>query len=265
MAEAMGLAFVDNMTYYGDPDYTDSPANGLASYDFATTRAALIRFDQALPRPIAPGDPWPYESEADAPQELPAEPTMGGPKGTSQVAAADREGNVVSLITSLTSGFGSLVYVPEAGIFLNNSMQNFDPRPDHPNCITPGKMPIFAAPTLVAAKDGQATFAICGSGGYRIMTGVLHTLIHALDFGMEIQRAVDRPRVHCQGEATYVDSRISEAVQERLEEMGHTVVPQEENPGAINFGRVNAIRIDPETGLMSAGSGPAWRTAAAGY
>jgi len=265
MAEAMGHAFVDNMVHYGDPDYTESPVNGLSSRDFAAARAAGIRSDRAASRPISAGNPWPYESEGAPPQVLPTQPSTGGVKGTSQMVAADRQGNVAALITSLTSAFGSLVYIPEAGFFLNNGMQNFDPRPDHPNCIVPGKMPIFAAPTLVAARDGRAAFGIAGSGGYRIMTGVLHSLINAVDFGMEIQEAVDSPRVHCQGEATYVDSRIPEPVQKRLEEMGHRVVPQEETPGALNFGRVNAIRVDPNTGLLHAGSGPAWSTAAAGY
>src|SRR5207253_5537126 len=59
IAEALGHAFVDNMTHYGDPDYTRSPVNGLASRGFAAGRAAAIRLDRAAPRPIAPGDPWP--------------------------------------------------------------------------------------------------------------------------------------------------------------------------------------------------------------
>ena len=67
--------------------------------------------------------------------------------GTSQMAAADRDGNLAALCTSLTSGFGSLVLVPETGVLLNNSMQNFDPRPGQANSIKPGKMPIFAAPS----------------------------------------------------------------------------------------------------------------------
>ena len=58
------------------------------------------------------------------------------------------------LLPSIGGSFGSLVHVPELGIVLNNAMQNFDPRPDHPNAIKPGKMPIFAAPVLVAAPPG---------------------------------------------------------------------------------------------------------------
>ena len=265
MAEALGHAFADNMTHYGDPDARPSPANGLASRAFAAERAAAIDGRRAASRPIAPGDPRPYESSAAQPERLPATPAYGGVRGTSQVAVADGEGNVAALITSLTSAFGSLVLVPGTGVFLNNGMQNFDPRPGRPNSIAPGKMPIFAAPALVAAKEGEAAFAVGGSGGYRILSGVAHTIVHALDFGMRLQEAVDAPRVHCQGQETFVDVRIPEAVRTRLAELGHDVVVQEEQPGTWYFGRVSAVRRDPARGLLHAASGPAWSSGAAGF
>ena len=180
------------------------------------------------------------------------------------MAAADRAGNMATLVTSLTSSFGSLVLVPGTGVFLNNGMQNFDPRPDRMNRIAPGKMPIFAVPSIVAAEGGRALFGACGSGGYRITTGVLHTMINTLRFGMTVQAAIDAPRVHCQGGETFVDARISPAVQDKLRDLGHLVVPQREGPHQNHFGRVAAVRIDPTTGLLHAGSGPAWSSAAAG-
>ncbi len=265
MAEALGHAFIDNMTHYGDPEFTRSPVQGLASRAFAAARAAAIRRDRAAPRPIVPGNPWPYDAGDATPEAEARTPSVGGFGGTSQMAAADREGNLATLITSLTSGFGSLVLVPETGIFLNNAMQNFDPRPDQANCIAPGKMPIFAVPSIAATRDGRAIFGACGSGGYRITSGVLHALVHALDFGMGLQAAVDAPRVHCQGGETYVDDRIPPAIQQALQALGHQVVPQREEPGTTPFGRVNAIHVDPATGLLHAASGPAWSTAAAGY
>ena len=265
VAEALGHAFVDNMVHYGDPDAVRSPVNGLASRAFAAERAAAIRLDRAAPRPISAGNPWPHETSKDAPEVLPASPSVGGVCGTSQMAAADGEGNLATLITSLTGAFGSLVLVPGTGVLLNNAMQNFDPRPQQANCIAPGKMPIFAAPSLVVARDGRAVFGACGSGGYRIIDGVVHSMLHALDFGMGVQAAVDAPRVHCQGRETCVDARIPEDVRAALASLGHHVVAQRETPGLPYFGRVNAIFIDPRTGLRHAGSGPAWGTAAAGY
>ena len=263
-AEAFGHAFADNMTHYGDPDVVRSPVNGLASRAFAAERAAGIRLTEAVARPIPAADPWPYESTEDGRDVRPATRSYGGVRGTSQVAAADQEGNMAALITSLSNAFGSLVLVPGTGVFLNDGMQNFDPRPGRANSIAPGKMPIFAAPALVAARNGKAAFAAAGSGGYRILTGVVHTLIHAVDFGLELKAAVDAPRVHCQGEETFVDARIPADIRAKLTELGHDVVVQEETPGTPYFGRVSAVRREPETGLLQAAGGPAWHTAAAG-
>ena len=265
VAEALGHAFMDNKVHYGDPEFVSSPVNGLTSPAFAAARAAQIRLDQAATRPIAAGNPWPFEDTALAPDMLPASPTIANIAGTSQMATADKEGNFCALITSISSSFGCRVMVPGTGIILNNSMQNFDPRPEHPNCIQPGKMPIFAAPSLVAAQNGRGQFAAGGSGGYRIMTGVLHTFLNAVDHGMGIQAAIDAPRVHNQGQETIVDRRIPAHIRQRLAAMGHDIVVAEDNPGSTNFGRIAAVWRDHHSGLFHAGTGPAWRSAAAGY
>jgi gamma-glutamyltranspeptidase/glutathione hydrolase len=264
MAEALACAFIDNMTHYGDPDFENSPVEGLASPGLGNHRAAMLRLDGALPRPVEPADPWPFQDEALKPETLPDEPSMARLTGTSQMAAADRDGNITSLITSLSSSFGSLVYVPEVGVWLNNAMQNFDPRAGMMNSIRPGKMPIFAAPALVASSEGRSAFAACGSGGYRIESGVLHSFLHAVDFGLSVQQAIDAPRLHCQGEETYVDARIPPAIRDELARMGHRIVVQQDLPGTNCFGRVCAVAILPD-GSLRAGSGPAWNSVAGGY
>jgi len=262
VAEAIACAYADSMAHYGDPEFEKSPVEGLASAAFGAARARQLSLGRALPRPVAAADPWPFDDPAGRPARLPDEPAMARLAGTSQMASADAEGNVCALITSLTSGFGALFLVPGTGVLLNNSMQNFDPRPDQANCIRPGKMPIFAAPTLVAARDGRGVFAGCGSGGYRITTAVLHSFLHATDFGLGPQEAVDAPRVHCQGQETYVDARIAPDARAALAAMGHKIVVQAESPGLNAFGRVNAITVDHD-GTMRAGTGPAWSSAAA--
>jgi gamma-glutamyltranspeptidase / glutathione hydrolase len=264
MAEAIGHAFVDNMQHYSDPDLGPSPAGALASREFAASRAQGIRLDRAAPRPIRPGDPWTFERESAVHEALATRPSASGFAGTSQMVSMDAAGNVVALITSLTSAFGSLTYVAEGGFFLNNAMRNFDPRPDRANSIAPGKRPIFGVPAIAAERDGVAVFAAGGSGGYRITSGVLHSFVNHIDFGIRVQEAVATPRVHCQGEETFVDSRIPLVVQERLRELGHVVVQQDETPAPINFARVSAVARDPATDTLSAGSSPAWNTAAAG-
>jgi gamma-glutamyltranspeptidase/glutathione hydrolase len=177
VAEALAVTFTDSMRHYGDPDFVRSPINGLTSKDFARTRAALLRDDRVLPRPVVAGDPWPFDGGDPVAKPLCDPISLARREGTSQVATIDRDGNMATTCMSLGSGFGSLVFVPELGCFLNNAMQNYDPRPGLPNSIAPGKMPIFAAPAIIAERDGRGLFAASGSGGYRIETGVLHTFL----------------------------------------------------------------------------------------
>jgi gamma-glutamyltranspeptidase/glutathione hydrolase len=156
------------------------------------------------------------------------------------------------------------VAVPGTGIILNNGMGNFDPRPGRPNSIAPGKMPIFAVPTLVALENGRAVFAAAGAGGYRITTGVLHTLLHWRDFGLPLAAAIAAPRVHCQGKEIYVDARIDPDIRVALAALGHRVVSQADDPGLNAFARVSAVSLDLTEDRLDAASGPPWYGAAGG-
>ncbi len=143
--------------------------------------------------------------------------------GTTQICAADRDGNVAALITSLGSAFGSLVMVPETGIILGNAMQWFDPQPGKPNSVGPGRMPLYAAPVLIALDGARALGAIVGSGGYRIQAAVLNPLLAIVDHGMNAQAAVEHPRVHSEGAGIDLDSRITPQTRAELEAMGHAL------------------------------------------
>ena len=238
-----------------------TPLLGLASREFAEQRAASIRRNRAAPRPVRPADPWPFDPGAPAAW---SGYSTGRSPGTTQMAAADAEGNLAALITTVGHDFGSLVYVPEAGIFLNSSMVNFDPRPGRSNSIVPGAMPFFAVPSIVATCEDGSGFAACGSGGYRILSGVLHALANVIDFKMPVAQAVSAPRVHCQGGETFVDHRIPREVRQRLTELGHEVVVQHAVPGLEPFARVSAVTIhrDGRQVALEAASDPAWSTAA---
>lgn len=256
LAEAMGHAFADGATYSDDPDFTTDTVTDLGGPAFAATRAAVIRADKAAARPIVPAAPWLTPGD-------PARPTSaGGVHGTTQVVAADGDGNLAALITTIGADFGSLVAVAGTGIILNNSMINYDPRPGRSNSIAPGKLPFFAVPTLVAARDGRAAFAAAGSGGYPILAGVINTTIGVLDHGLGVQAAIDLPRVHSQGNRTFVDGRADAGTVARLREMGHDVVVQDVTPGELAFSRVSAVTV--QDGTMTAGAGPAWSTAVGG-
>lgn len=180
--------------------------------------------------------------------------------GTTQVVAADGDGNLAALITTIGSDFGARIAVPGTGIVLNNGMVNYDPRPGRSNSIAPGKMPFFAVPAIVAARDGRAAFAAAGSGGYAILAGVINTLVNVVDHGLPVQRAIDRPRVHSQGHHTYIDGRVDPAVRTQLAQLGHKLVVQDTTPGELPFSRVSAVAADGDG--WTAGHGPAWSSAA---
>jgi gamma-glutamyltranspeptidase/glutathione hydrolase len=257
LGEAFGCAFADNVTHYGDDEHTESPLQGLASPEFAAQRARMIRLDAVLDRPIRPADPWPFQpggGRGTVPQ-----PQVGGTPGTSQIAALDGSGTAAALITTIGHDFGSLVYVPEAGVFMNSSMVNFDPRADRPNRIQPGKMPFFAVPAIVAARDGRGTFAAGGSGGYRILSGVVHAFVHHVDFGMSVRAAVDQPRVYCQGDELFADDRIDADRLGDVRALGHRLTVERGRPGYAPFARVSAVAHEADG--PTAASDPAWSTA----
>jgi gamma-glutamyltranspeptidase / glutathione hydrolase len=256
LAEAMGHAFADNATYACDPDYTEDPVERLGDPAFAAARAATIALDRVAPRPITATAPWLEANPATRAA------SAGGVHGTTQVVAADREGNLAALITTIGADFGSLIAVPGTGIVLNNSMINYDPRPGRSNSIAPGKMPFFAVPAIVAARNGRPAFAAAGSGGYPILAGVISTVVGMADHGLRVQEAIDEPRVHSQGNRTFIDSRVAPAVLSELQALGHELVVQAVTPGELPFSRVSAVAV--QDGSLSAGAGPAWNTAAGG-
>lgn len=257
LAEAMGHAFADNASYACDPDFTSDPVRELGQPEFAAARAAAINLQRAVPRPIEATAPWLSGGSAKRPASI------GGVHGTTQVVAGDSHGNMAALITTIGADFGAVVGVPGTGIVLNNSMVNYDPRPGRSNSIAPGKMPFFAVPAIVAAQDGRAVFAAAGSGGYAILAGVISTTVGVVDHGLGVQAAIDLPRVHSQGNRTYIDSRIGSDLRASLKRLGHQLVVQPVTPGELPFSRVSAVKVE-EPGSLTAGAGPAWNTAAGG-
>jgi gamma-glutamyltranspeptidase/glutathione hydrolase len=116
-------------------------------------------------------------------------------------------------------------------------------------------MPLYAAPVLLAFRDGRARGAIGGSGGYRIVTAILHTFVNAVDFGMPLQAALEAPRLHCVGGTVEVDARVPEAVRRDMEAMGHRLAVVQSTPYYGGFGNAAAVWQDDE-GRLHAASEP---------
>jgi gamma-glutamyltranspeptidase/glutathione hydrolase len=252
LAEVFGHAFADALTWSGDPAAEPALSAALRSEAYAVARARSIDIRRAAARPVTPGRPLTDDRPAGS----------GGSRGTTQVAVADDEGGMAVVITTIGQDFGGLVWVAEAGVMLNSAMSNFDPRPGRVNSIAPGRMPLFGVPATIAVEDGRAVLACGGSGGYRILSSVVHATVNVLDHGLSAEEAVRAPRVWSQGEQTYVDARIDGAVRDELERRGHELVVEELSPGGEPFARVSLVAADA-TGTLSAASDPIWHGASA--
>ena len=252
----MGHAFADNATYSSDPDFTDDP---VASWGRGVRRRPRGG-DRPRSRRAAPGR---ARRAVAAPPERPALHQPAACTARRRSSPPTPRATSSSLITTIGADFGSLVAVPGTGIVLNNSMVNYDPRPGRGNSIAPGKMPFFAVPTLVAARDGQAAFAAAGSGGYPILAGVINTVVGVVDHGLSVQAAIDRPRVHSQGDRTFIDARgRSRSVRDGWSSSATSSSSRTSRPAS--FRSAGSARSRSRTAMIAAGAGPAWTTTAGG-
>lgn len=215
MVEAKKLAFADREEYLADPDFVEVPIDGLLSKAYAAERAALIDPERALPDSLA-GRP---ESREE----------------TTCFCVADRDGNAVCQLQSLQSGFGSQLIAGDTGILLNNRMTYWHLEEDHVDCLQPGKRVRHTMNPVMAFRDGRLML-LCGTPGAdtQVQTN-LQLVTSILDFGLDVQEAVEAPRWrHCQNgtESTWphtgadellLEARFAEAARAGLAARGHAV------------------------------------------
>jgi gamma-glutamyltranspeptidase/glutathione hydrolase len=216
LAEAQRLAYADRERYLGDPDFIKEPTEGLLSDAYLDQRAKLIG-ERAGPAP-APGVP-------------PGAPAVGAgatrePGGTSHFVVVDRDGNVVSMTTSVESVFGSGRMVD--GFFLNNQLTDFsflpkdkDGRPAA-NAVAAGKRPRSAmTPVIVLDRQGRFVAALGSPGGGAILAYNLKTLVGVLDWNLSMQQAIALPNLIANGERFNGDAdKFPPAVVKGLADLG---------------------------------------------
>lgn len=252
MAEAMKRAYADRSKYLGDIDFVKVPMQGLTSKKYAQELRKSIRRHQAsLSQDILPGKPLPYESNE-----------------TTHFSIVDQFGNAVSNTYTINFSYGSRIVVAGAGFLLNNEMDDFSAKPGVPNAygllggeankIEPNKRMLSSMSPTIVKKDGK-NFLVTGSpGGSRIITTTLQVIMNVVDHNLNIQAAVNAPRIHHQWlpDEIRIEQGISPDTIKLLEAMGHTV-NQKRAMGAIQ-----SIMIDAK-GVMYGGADPRRSTSSA--
>ena len=251
MIEAMRLAFADRAVWMGDEDFVDIPTAGLLHEEYIAMRSALIDPDARLAQAAA-DDPRAFDMMGLKTGSKLARVSPEIPKGvnTTHFTIIDRHGNIVSYTSTIESGWGTGLMVPGYGFLLNNELTDFNfkpaynPDPDNfnpgANDVAPHKRPRSSmAPTMVF--HGDTPLAAYGSpGGSTIIDSVVNISINLIDHGMDVQEAVDAPRIAQTSANGSVRHEIgfSAAVMRELESMGHNL----RSPADI--GSVQAVVID---------------------
>jgi gamma-glutamyltranspeptidase / glutathione hydrolase len=264
--EAVKLAMADREKYLGDMDFINIPYAGLLSKDYARERRKLIDPAKASLE-LRPGAPEKFTAGATA-LERPVHEVLDGNAShdgdTSYIAVVDKDHNMVSFEPSLHSLFGTGVVMGDTGIIFNCRGDYYSLVRGEANALEPGKRPRSTLQSTFVMKDGQP-YGILGSpGGDDQVMRTMQTLINMIDFGMNIQQAIEAPRWSSRafpaspfphtmhpGDMS-VEDRISEVTRQALIARGHKL---RVSP-AWSLGSNAGIIIDMNTGVLSAGADP---------
>jgi len=246
--EATKVAFTDRFYYVTDPWYDAVPYSGLMSQGYADERRTLI--SPSIVAPTYPvGDPWAYDNNfgpdfyRQTKYPFDAEDTHPNTTSTSSV---DKDGNMVAMTFTVNSGYGSGITVPGTGITLNDGLtgNKFSLDPNSINYLEGGKLIVNNMNAYLIMKDGEPIISNGASGGRTIMTTCLNTIVHLIDFGMDLFDAMNAPRFHCEAtEAScYFESRYEAEILSQLVGMGHSSTTR------TNIGAQHGVTFDPLTG-----------------
>jgi gamma-glutamyltranspeptidase/glutathione hydrolase len=252
LVEAKRIAFADRGAWLGDlGSVPPAVLKKLYSKEYAAERRREIDPARAAKdyQPLAIG------GSAPGPKDLPA-----ATGDTIYLTAADRAGNVVSLIQSIYESFGSGIVAGDTGIVLHNRGSLFSMQAGHPNVLAPGKRPFHTLVPAMVLKDGRPWLSFGVMGGDMQAQGHVQVLLNLIDFGMNVQEAGEAARFRHSAAGLALESAIGAQVRADLEARGHRVIS---SPGV--YGGYQGILIDPRTGVMMGGSDPRKDGQAIGY
>ena len=248
MAEAMRRAFADRAEYMGDSDFVKVPVQGLIDKAYARSLRTTINTDRAsTSAEVRAGRPAGYESDE-----------------TTHFTVVDAEGNAVSNTYTLNNSYGSAAVAKGTGLLLNDEMDDFAAKPGTPNmygliqgernAVAPKKRPLSAmTPTIVLRKDGSLWFTVGSPGGPTIINTVLCIITNVIDYEMNIQQAIDFPRIHHQwlpDELVGEPFGLSGDTQRALTSRGHKLAKLR------YLGDAEGIMIEEKTGMRLGATDP---------
>jgi len=255
MIEAQRRAYADRAEFLGDPDFVDVPAQQLTTKEYARTRFADFDPAKATDSAAIGAGSWPEES----PQ-------------TTHFSVVDKDGNAVSMTTTLNRSYGNRIVIPGTGILMNNEMDDFSSKPNTPNSygligrdaneIAPGKRMLSSMTPTIVTLDGDLVMLTGSPGGSTIINTVLEVVINVLDHGMGAEQAVASPRFHHQwlpDNVRYETGAFSDEVANELKAMGHKGL------SGSGFGIGDANTIVRKDGMLEAVSDPRNVGGVAGY
>jgi gamma-glutamyltranspeptidase / glutathione hydrolase len=245
--EATKIAFADRNRYIADPAFAKLPVKELISKEYAVKRRALLDPKKAI-------DPPRY-----------GDIKMGS--DTTYFTVVDKDRNAVSFINSLFNSFGSGIVAGDTGIMLHNRGSGFSLDPNHPNKLEPGKRPFHTLIPAMVFKGDKLWLTYGVMGGDIQAQGHSQVLVNLIDRGMNLQQAIDAPRIrYISGKGVMLEDTLPASVINDLTQRGHErVLPPEGIKHRALMGGGQAIMVDPDTGALAGASDPRKDGLAIGY
>lgn len=264
IAESIKLAYADRDHFYGDPDFVKVPGEQLLSADYAAVRRTLIDPRRASTE-HRPGDPARGAARLGiTPPQLTGAPARE-PGDTTSLQVVDRDGNLFSATPSSGWLLGGAFVAGDTGVPMSNRMQAFRLDPASPNVLAGGKRPRTTLTPTIVTRDGKPFLALGTPGGDSQDQQILLVLLNIIDFGLDVQAAIEAPRVNslhpqssfddhrAQPGVLEVERTLEPAVVAELRARGHVL--RMRPPYGISTGIV-AAGVDPATGRLRGGADP---------
>jgi gamma-glutamyltranspeptidase/glutathione hydrolase len=245
--EAVKLASADRLAYAYSGE---APIKGLLSKAYASSQRSRIDAARAA---VSEGER--HDRERLAGQIAEGHPAKFENEHTTHFACADAAGTVVSVTQTLGVPFGSGFAIPGTGIVLNNAHRWMDRDPASPNAVKPGRKGVTMMSPTQVFRDGRFALSIGTPGSYGILQTTAQMLLNVLDFGFNVQEAIEMPRVRVYRDRVVdAEARIPSATREALAARGHAVNAIDEWSWIVGGGQ--GIARDPESGALMAGADP---------